>query len=61
MTRAAEIDRSPLVIEVISAPEAPYYVYLRVDPVTGRPFYVGKGRGERFRSHGIEAAVLFAV
>lgn len=61
MTRAAELDRSPLVIEAISAPEAPYYVYLLVDPVTGRPFYVGKGRGERFRSHGIEAAVLSAA
>jgi hypothetical protein len=52
------IDRNPLVIEAISSPDAPYYVYLLVDPGSGRPFYVGKGRGERFASHGIEAAVL---
>ncbi len=53
-----DLDRSPLVIEALSAPEAPYYVYLLVDPMTNWPFYVGKGRGERFRSHGIEAGVL---
>jgi hypothetical protein len=51
-------DRNPLVIEALSSPDAPYYVYLLVDPATGRPFYVGKGRGKRFRSHGIEAGVL---
>lgn len=55
------LDRNPLVIEAISSPEAPFYVYLLVDPGTGKPFYVGKGRGERFRSHGIEAAVLSAA
>jgi hypothetical protein len=55
------LDRSPLVTEAISSPDVPYYVYLLIDPATGRPFYVGKGRGERFRSHGIEAAVLFAA
>lgn len=55
------IDRNPLVIEAISSPDAPYYVYLLVDPGTSRPFYVGKGRGERFASHGIEAAVLSAT
>ena len=54
------LDRNPLVIEAISSPDAPYYVYLLVDPATGHPFYVGKGRGERFRSHGIEASVLSA-
>lgn len=54
------LDRNPLVIEAISSPDAPYYVYLLVDPATGKPFYVGKGRGERFASHGIEAAVLSA-
>ncbi|MEX6462844.1 hypothetical protein AB6N35_00520 [Dietzia cinnamea] len=32
-----------------------YYVYLLVDPRDGRPFYVGKGRGERANSHEIEA------
>lgn len=52
------LDRNPLVIEALSSPEAPYYVYLLIDPATDKPFYVGKGRGERFASHGIEAAVL---
>ncbi len=28
-----------------------YYVYLYVDPRTGRPFYVGKGQGERVLAH----------
>lgn len=28
-----------------------YYVYLYIDPRTSRPFYVGKGRGERVLSH----------
>lgn len=28
-----------------------YYVYLYVDPHTGRPFYVGKGKGERILYH----------
>ena len=28
-----------------------YYVYLYVDPRTGKPFYVGKGKGERVLSH----------
>ncbi len=55
------LDRNRLVIEAISAPDAPFYVYLFVDPAIGTPFYVGRGRGERFRSHGIEAAVLSAV
>lgn len=32
-----------------------YYVYLLVDPTDGRPFYVGKGRGERANSHEIAA------
>lgn len=31
------------------------YVYLLVDPRDSRPFYVGKGRGVRFSSHGFEA------
>lgn len=31
------------------------YVYMLVDPATGVPFYVGKGKGERFASHGREA------
>jgi hypothetical protein len=28
-----------------------YYVYLYVDPRTGRPFYVGKGKGDRVLAH----------
>lgn len=28
-----------------------YYVYLYIDPRTGKPFYVGKGKGERVLSH----------
>lgn len=31
------------------------YVYLLVDPRDGRPFYVGKGRGERAQAHEIAA------
>ncbi|HET6569768.1 MAG TPA: hypothetical protein VFG50_17515 [Rhodothermales bacterium] len=32
-----------------------YYVYLYVDPRTGKPFYVGKGKGDRVLSHMSEA------
>jgi hypothetical protein len=28
-----------------------YYVYLYIDPRSGKPFYVGKGQGERALSH----------
>lgn len=45
------IERNPLLADRIG----PYYVYILVDPRDGKPFYVGKGTGERFRSHG-EAA-----
>lgn len=45
--------RNALIAEHIG----PYYVYLLVDPRTKCPFYVGKGTGERFRSHGIQAAL----
>lgn len=37
------------------ANELGLYVYMLVDPVTGIPFYVGKGRGERFAAHGNDA------
>jgi len=59
--RSGRAGSGPLVIEAITTPEAPYYVCLLVNPVTSRPFYVGKGRGEPFRGHGIEAAVLSAA
>jgi hypothetical protein len=55
-------ERNPLIPDRIG----PYYVYLLVDPRSGRPFYVGKGTGERFWSHGdaagqpIEASLLAA-
>ena len=32
-------------------------MYVLVDPVTRRPFYVGKGKGDRFRTHGEQALV----
>jgi Uncharacterized protein conserved in bacteria len=32
-----------------------FYVYLLIDPATGLPFYVGKGRGDRCFSHITEA------
>ncbi len=28
-----------------------YYVYLYVDPRSGKPFYVGKGQGRRLLAH----------
>ncbi len=28
-----------------------YYVYLYIDPRSGKPFYVGKGQGHRVLSH----------
>lgn len=33
----------------------PYYIYVLVDPRDRRPFYVGKGTGERLMAHGMEA------
>lgn len=32
-----------------------YYVYLLIDPRDGRPFYVGKGCGDRIQHHEAEA------
>lgn len=37
------------------ADELGLYVYMLADPQTGIPFYVGKGRGERYAAHGNEA------
>src|SRR5450759_4189576 len=55
-------ERNPLIPDRIG----PFYVYVLVDPRNHKPFYVGKGTGERFRSHGeaagepIEASLLEA-
>ena len=54
---SAPAARNALIAERISPPTSPYYVYLLIDPRSKQPFYVGKGTGERFRSHG-EAALL---
>jgi hypothetical protein len=54
---SAPAARNGLIAERISPPTSPYYVYLLIDPRSKKPFYVGKGTGERFRSHG-EAALL---
>ena len=48
------VGRLPLVAEHIGPAAAPYYIYLLVDPRTDAVFYVGKGTGERFRSHGTD-------
>lgn len=45
----------PAVLDQV-ARELDRYVYMLVDPETGVPFYVGKGRGLRFGAHGLEAA-----
>jgi len=37
------------------ADELGLYVYMLVDPKTGIPFYVGKGQGDRYATHGNEA------
>ncbi|MFJ6548506.1 LEM-3-like GIY-YIG domain-containing protein [Microbacterium sp. NPDC091676] len=37
------------------ADELGLYVYMLVDPESGIPFYVGKGRGERYSTHGTDA------
>lgn len=34
---------------------APFYVYELIDPRNGKPFYVGKGKGQRYRAHETQA------
>lgn len=41
----------PLSIRPAVAEKLGYYVYLYVDPRSGRPFYVGKGCGQRVLAH----------
>jgi hypothetical protein len=48
-----EVDAS--ILDQVAA-ELAMYVYLLIDPETGVPFYVGKGRGLRYAAHGLEAA-----
>lgn len=52
---AQETTRASVDVELRIPPEVAsrlgYYVYLYVDPRTGRPFYVGKGKGQRVLSH----------
>jgi hypothetical protein len=43
------------------ARELGLYVYLLVDPRSGVPFYVGKGRGLRHAAHGLEAEEVAGV
>lgn len=45
---------SEAVLQQVSS-ELGLYVYMLVDPRNGLPFYVGKGQGLRFSSHGYEA------
>jgi uncharacterized protein len=51
---------NPLIGEHIGPGEAPYYVYLLIDPVSDAVFYVGKGTGARFSHHGAEELLLAA-
>lgn len=49
--RAETRDSPTLRIPSEVASRLGYYVYLYVDPRTARPFYVGKGKGQRVLSH----------
>ena len=54
MQLATELD--PYVQRQV-ADELGLYVYMLVDPRDSVPFYVGKGRRERFANHGLEAMI----
>ena len=41
--------------------ELGYYVYVYSNPDTHKPFYVGKGKGNRVFSHLIEAKKLYLM
>jgi hypothetical protein len=51
---------NPLIGEHIGPAEAPYYVYLLIDPRSDEVFYVGKGTGDRFAHHGANELLLAA-
>jgi len=44
------------VLELIGLPISRFYVYALCDPLTGNPFYIGKGSKKRYRDHFKEAA-----
>jgi uncharacterized protein len=49
---------NPLIGEHIGPAEAPYFVYLLIDPRSDEVFYVGKGKGDRFAHHGVDELLL---
>lgn len=58
-TRSEEVVTATINVEMKVrkqvADELGLYVYMLVDPESGIPFYVGKGRGERYATHGKDA------
>ncbi|MFT2753820.1 LEM-3-like GIY-YIG domain-containing protein [Clavibacter sp. Sh2088] len=52
MTARSVVDKK---VQQQVADELGLYVYMLVDPKTGVPFYVGKGRGDRYADHGEQA------
>jgi hypothetical protein len=56
----SDAEWNPLIGDHIGPVEAPYYVYLLIDPRSDTVFYVGKGTGNRFSHHGAEELLLAA-